>query len=109
MEHFCMTHPHTERANIMVTNNETLDMVGLEQVFRWSAPCPRDSCPYVGYSNTDQAEADSALGRHMETGHASVVTRSGHQCMAGADESGDISCPAVIQAGGYFADNWMKM
>lgn len=111
LAHFYDAHPDTEAANMMVTDIETGATLGLGGVFRWSAPCTLAPCPFVAYSDTDQAEADRALGQHMDSAHSDVtrVSRGSggaeYQCMFGADEEGDISCPAVILETNFLAES----
>ena len=69
---------------------------------------PLTSCSFVAYSNTDKTEADTALGQHMDTAHGDSVSRvsgSEYQCMCGADEEGDISCPTVIQETNFLSES----
>ena len=111
LAHFNEAHPETEACNMMVTNIETGDILGLGGVFRWSAPCTLASCPFVAYSDIDQAKADTSLGQHMDSAHSDVprVARGSggaeYQCMCGADEEGDITCPAVIQETNFLAES----
>ena len=112
LAHFYDAHPEVEAANMRITDIETGDLLDLGGVFRWSVPCPLASCPFVAYSNSEQAEADTALSQHMASAHGDQVPRvssdiggAEYQCMCGADEEGDISCPAVIQETNFLSES----
>ena len=103
-EHFRHCHPDTPAAEVTIVSLDTGARLGLDTVYSWRRSCAVAHCSYFSCSNISRAEVDRSLDNHVDTCHGDVATLSlgegsgagEYQCMHGADEHGDVTCPATV-------------
>ena len=106
--HYRDKHPGvTNIDTIHLQHNETGAKLCIKNVYKFIRSCSgHGQCSAFFVSNVSKAAVDSLVSQHVSTCHShvsspAVTSGAQYQCMAGAEDDGNVTCPTLIQDTNY--------